>query len=248
MPIRARSAAPPASAVLVPYSTRPSEGASSVPRMASSVDLPAPFGPSSPTMSPRVTGERDLRQRLAAAVVTGQGGDREALEVADHAAAPWPPPGASSSAASTRSSSVDERRPALAVLGPSACRRDGAPRWPPARASGGPAPPRSIVRSGRRAGEKATIQARQDDEPRRAPTASPARGHVVGRHVRDLHHELIASSEAAAAAQEEHLAAFGVEVLHAGQLRGLQSHVAHLLDRDERPLEGRRPTLPPRVA
>ena len=64
--MRARNPAPPVSAVTAPYSTFPSEGASSVPRMASSVDLPAPFGPSSPTMSPasqvKVTRDSALRR------------------------------------------------------------------------------------------------------------------------------------------------------------------------------------------
>ena len=47
----------------------PSDGVSSVARIASSVDLPAPFGPSRPTMSPALAVESDLRERLAAAEV-----------------------------------------------------------------------------------------------------------------------------------------------------------------------------------
>ena len=50
--------------------------------MASSVDLPAPFGPSRPTISPAVAGERDLRQRLAPAEVARDIDDGEAVEVA----------------------------------------------------------------------------------------------------------------------------------------------------------------------
>ena len=57
--------------------TSPVDGASSVARMESSVDLPAPFGPSRPRISPALAVEGDLRERLAAAEVPPDVGDRD---------------------------------------------------------------------------------------------------------------------------------------------------------------------------
>src|SRR5687767_10733743 len=51
-PMRARSAAPPVLAVRSPYRTVPDDGLRSVAAIESSVDLPAPFGPSRATISP----------------------------------------------------------------------------------------------------------------------------------------------------------------------------------------------------
>ena len=190
----ARGARRRPSAVSVPYSTRPSDGVSRVARMASSVDLPAPFGPSRPTIR-RLAGESDLRQRLAAAVVTRQGGDREALEVVAHAAAPWPPPGRLVERRQHPLELGDQRRPRARRPWASASRRGGAPRWPPARASGAPAPPPASRARGVRRPARTRDQAGQHDESG-AADREPARRHVVRRQVRDLNDQLCPRGQA----------------------------------------------------
>ena len=69
--MRARSPRAPSADAVDARRTRRvrSRRASSVARMASSVDLPAPFGPSSPTMSPAARGEGDVGQRPPTAEV-----------------------------------------------------------------------------------------------------------------------------------------------------------------------------------
>ena len=56
------------------------------PRMASSVDLPAPFGPSRPRISPASQRERDLGERLAAPEVPGQSTTVRLSKIVRHAA------------------------------------------------------------------------------------------------------------------------------------------------------------------
>ena len=48
--------------------------------MPISVDLPAPFGPSRPTMSPASSGERDVRHGAAPAEVPRDVGQLDAIE------------------------------------------------------------------------------------------------------------------------------------------------------------------------
>ena len=50
--------------------------------MPSSVDLPAPFGPSRPTISPGAIAQRDVRQRAAPAVVARDVADLDDVEIA----------------------------------------------------------------------------------------------------------------------------------------------------------------------
>ena len=70
--MRARSAAPCRHvAVIAVAHLRRTDGASSVAAMESSVDLPAPLGPSSADDLSRLAAERDPVERAAAAEVPG---------------------------------------------------------------------------------------------------------------------------------------------------------------------------------
>ena len=59
----------------------PALGRSSVASIASSVDLPAPFGPSRPRMAPRARDEGDAGQRAPPAEMAGDVVDRDVVEV-----------------------------------------------------------------------------------------------------------------------------------------------------------------------
>ena len=67
------------------------EGEASVDTTASSVDLPAPFGPEQSDDFAGAAIERHPRQRAATPEMTAELVDGEIEEVDAHAAAPWPP-------------------------------------------------------------------------------------------------------------------------------------------------------------
>ena len=155
MPMRARSAAPPhrRSCVAVAHTARP---------MASAACRGWPaawtcrrrWARAARRCRRREQVEGHLRQRLAAAEVTREGGDREALEVHAHAASPLAAPGR-----------LVERRHAPARArsrAPAGARASSGFGFPPRRRS-------SMATSSR------IRRARSSSQHRRAPAVAPAR-------------------------------------------------------------------------